>query len=73
MVKTTPLTEDTHKNLKTIQSMLKEGYNIDMTFTDIITYIVPDPKRSVEIILDKIIEKREKNDNDAKCREENNI
>lgn len=75
MVKTTPLTEDTHKILKTIQSMLRDGYNIDMTFTDIIAYIITDPKQSVEIILDKIIEKREMGQNitNMKIREENNI
>lgn len=62
MVKTTPLTEDTHNILKTIKSILKEQYNIDMTFTDIIAYMITDAEQSVEIILDKIVEKREKTD-----------
>lgn len=55
--------------------MLRDGYNIDMTFTDIIAYIITDPKQSVEIILDKIIEKREMGQNitNMKIREENNI
>ena len=39
MVKTTPLTDDTHKSLKTIQSILKEEYNIEMIFTDIIAHL----------------------------------
>lgn len=66
MVKTTQLTEDTHKSLKTIQSILKEEYNIEITFTDIIAYIIPDAKQSVEIILDKIIKKREMANNETK-------
>lgn len=66
MVKTTQLTEDTHKSLKMIQSILKEEYNIEMTFTDIIAYIIPEPKQSVEIILDKIIKKREMANNGTK-------
>lgn len=66
MVKTTQLTDGTHKNLKMIQSILKEEYNIEITFTDIIAYIIPDPKRSVEIILDEIIKKRETSNNGIK-------
>lgn len=66
MVKTTPLTDDTHKDLKMVQSILKEEYNIDMTFTDIIAYIIPDAKRSVEIILDEIMKKREMSNNGTK-------
>ncbi len=66
MVKTTPLTDEAHKNIKMIQSILKEEHNIEMTFTDIITYIIPEPKRSVEIILDEIIKKREMSNNGTK-------
>lgn len=66
MVKTTPLADDTHKNLKMVQSILKEEYNIDMTLTDVIAYIIPDAKRSVEIILDEIIKKREMSNNETK-------
>ena len=66
MVKTTQLTDDTHKNLKMIQSILKEEYNIEITFTDIIAYIIPEPKLSVEIILDEIIKKREASNNGIK-------
>ena len=66
MVKTTQLTDDTHKNLKMIQSILKEEYNIEITFTDIIAYIIPDAKQSVEIILDEIIKKREMSNSGTK-------
>ncbi len=37
-----------------------------MTLTDIIAYIIPDAKRSVEIILDEIIKKREMSNNGTK-------
>ena len=59
--KTSLLTEDTHKRLKAIQSFLDEEYGIEMTIIDILAYIVPpDTKQSAKIILDQILEKRER-------------
>lgn len=58
--KTTLLTDDTHKRLKGAQSILEEEYGIEMTIVDILAYIVPEPKQSTKIILDKIFEKKER-------------
>jgi hypothetical protein len=54
MVKTTPLSEDTHKLLKDIQITLRERYDISMSIQDIVTHILPNREDSVRKIIKDI-------------------
>lgn len=51
MVKTTPLSEDTHKLLKDIQTNLRNRYDINMSIQDIVTHILPNCDDSVRKII----------------------
>lgn len=49
--KTTPLNDDTHKCLKTAQTMLYKQYDIEITIPDIIAIMINDPKQVVKAVL----------------------
>ncbi len=51
MVKTTPLSEDTHKLLKDIQTTLRDRYDISMSIQDIVTHLLPNCEDSIRKII----------------------